>query len=71
MMSLLWDESTMPSFGSGALAGGDSAGIGVEEGGEATAVVFSGDGGFADWIFGSESRDFLFLRNSTISGQQY
>lgn len=48
MMSLLWDESPTFSVGSGALAGGDSAGIGVDEGGEATAAVFSGDGGFVD-----------------------
>lgn len=61
----------MPSLCSETLAVGDRAGMGVEEGGEATAAVFSGEGGLGDWIFGSDSRGFPFFKNSTISGQQY
>lgn len=71
-MSLVWTASPTFSFGSGTLVGGDRAGIGVEEGVEATGAVFSGDGGFAaDGTLGSESRDFPFFWYSTISGQQY
>lgn len=61
----------MFSFGSGTLVGGDRAGIGVEEGVEATGTVFSGDEGFAaDGTLDSESGDFPFFWKSTISGQQ-
>lgn len=71
-MSLVWTASPTFSFGSGTFVGGDSAGIGVEEGVEATGAVFSGDGGFAaDGTLGSESSDFPFFLYSTISGQQY
>lgn len=70
-MSLVWTASPTLSFGSGPLVDGDRAGIGVEEGVQETATVFSGDEGFAaDGTLGSESRDFPFFWKSTISGQQ-
>lgn len=60
------------SFGSGTLVGGERAGIGVEEGVEATGAVFSGEEGFAaKGTLGSASWDLPFFWYSTISGQQY
>lgn len=69
---MVWTASPTFSFGSGTLVGGERAGIGVDEGVEATGADFSGDGGFTvDGTLDSESRGFPFFWYSTISGQQY